>query len=65
MNYKVLGDSVVSWGKWRFTVTPPGGTPEIMDGRYTDLKAKRDGKWVFVLDHASAPLPPPPPSKGP
>jgi len=30
-----------------------------MEGRYTDVKAKRDGRWVYLLDHASAPIPPP------
>lgn len=30
-----------------------------MMGRYTDIKAERDGKWVYIMDHASMPLPPP------
>ena len=34
------------------------GTVEAM-GRYTDVKAQRDGKWVYIIDHASVPLPPP------
>ncbi len=54
------GDVVIGWGLWRMTLTPPDGTPQEMVGRYTDVKAERDGKWVYLLDHASVPLPPPP-----
>jgi len=54
-NYRVAGDVVMGWGKWRFTMSDP---PMEMMGRYTDVKAKRDGRWVYILDHASAPLPP-------
>jgi ketosteroid isomerase-like protein len=51
-------DVVVGWGLWRFTMPVPGGTPVEMVGRYTDVKAKRDGKWVYLVDHASAvPMP--------
>jgi uncharacterized protein (TIGR02246 family) len=63
-NYKVVGDAVISWGTWRFTINPPGGGSMEMKGRYTDVKTKRDGKWVYILDHASAPFPPPPESPG-
>jgi ketosteroid isomerase-like protein len=55
--YMVAGDVVISWGKWRYTMSQP---PMEMIGRFTDVKAKRDGKWVYLLDHASAPMPPPP-----
>ena len=60
MNYLVSGDEVVGYGTWRFTLSLPDGESMTMDGRYTDVKAKRDGKWVYILDHASAPMPPPP-----
>lgn len=59
-NNKVEGDVVLGFGKWRLTITPPEGDPMVINGRYTDVKAKRDGKWVYILDHASVPLPPPP-----
>jgi len=59
VNYKVAGDVVLSWGKWRLTLATPGGETAL-EGRYTDVKAKRDGKWVYILDHASVPLAPPP-----
>lgn len=54
MHYRVAGDCVIGWGQWRMNI--PGVASEA-EGRYTDVKAKRDGKWVFLLDHASAPLP--------
>jgi hypothetical protein len=33
-------------------------TPDLR-GRYTEVTMKKNGKWVIVLDHAVAPLPPP------
>ncbi len=55
-----LGDVVAGEGNFKLTI--PNGTGEAAEvvGRYTDLKAMRDGKWVYVLDHASVPLPPSP-----
>ena len=41
-------------------MTGPDGEPLQMEGRYTDAKAERDGKWVYLVDHASVPIPPPP-----
>jgi hypothetical protein len=35
-------------------------SPQVMEGRYSDVKAPRDGKWVYATDHASVPLPPRP-----
>jgi len=60
-NDKIAGDVVIGWGLWSFTMITPDGSPFIMEGRYTDVKAKRDGKWVYIIDHASVPLPPEPP----
>ncbi len=60
-HYIVNGELVLTWGRWRMTMPGPDAKPLTMEGRYTDVKAKRDGKWVYILDHASAPLPPPPP----
>ncbi len=57
---RVEGSVVIGHGKWRMTVTPPEGEPAVMEGRYTDIKANRDGKLLYILDHASVPLPPPP-----
>lgn len=52
------GDVVIGWGKWRVTVPGPNGTKTEILGRHTDVKAIRDGRWVYLIDHASVPLPP-------
>ena len=57
-HYMVAGDVVIGYGKWRVTMRGPDGSPMDFTGRYTDVKAERDGKWVYVLDHASVPIPP-------
>jgi len=58
-NYKIAGDMVIGWGTWRLTMPDGNGSTMEMTGRFTDVKAKRDGKWVYILDHASVPLTPP------
>ncbi len=57
----VHGDLVLGWGTWKMTMPTPGG-PQVMEGRYSDVKGMRDGKMVFIMDHASVPLPPAPPA---
>ena len=57
----VHGDVVIGWGTWKMTIPTPGGH-QIMEGRYTDAKMMHDGKWVYVMDHASVALPPTPPA---
>jgi hypothetical protein len=37
-----------------------GGDPVVMEGRYIEVAKRIGGKWLFVADHASVPLPPPP-----
>ena len=53
------GDVVVGWGLWHITMPAPDGGAVELAGRYTDVKAERDGTWVYLIDHASAPLPAP------
>lgn len=52
------GDMVIGWGLVKARIPGPDGSAEEMEMRYTDVKAERDGKWVYIHDHASAPLPP-------
>lgn len=59
MHHRVAGDVVIGWGLWRMTMPNADGEPVVMEGRYSDVKAERDGKWVYLLDHASVPIPPP------
>ncbi len=54
------GDLSVAWGLFTITATPVGGgEPMVMAGRYTDASRNFDGNWLYVVDHASVPLPPP------
>lgn len=57
---RVEGSVVLGWGTWRITI-PAQPTPQVVEGRFTDVKAMKDGKMVYLMDHASVPLPPPPP----
>jgi ketosteroid isomerase-like protein len=50
--YLVAGNDVIVYGKW--TYTPPQG--QVTTGRFNHVVAKKDGKWVIVLDHASVPM---------
>jgi len=61
-NNTVIGDAVIGTGKWRFTMTLPGDVSMVVEGRYTDVKTRVNGKLVYIVDHASVPLPPPPDS---
>ena len=59
--YETTGDTSVGWGYWTLTVAPKaGGEPITMKGRATVFVKKIGGKWLYVVDHASVPLPPPP-----
>jgi hypothetical protein len=54
---RVEGDVVVGWGEWTLTLPSGGGGPATMQGRYLDIKGVRNGKWVYLYDHASVPMP--------
>jgi ketosteroid isomerase-like protein len=59
--YETTGDTSLGWGHWSLTLVPKaGGDPIQMKGRATVVVKKIGGKWLYVVDHASVPLPPPP-----
>ena len=61
MHEEVSGDMAAAWGLFSITAQPvEGGEPVVMNGRYMDVSKNFDGKWLYVADHASLPLPPPP-----
>ena len=60
MDYIVAGDKVIGHGMWKMSIPDGSGGMMDVEGRYTDVKMNKDGKWVFIMDHASAPMPPPP-----
>jgi uncharacterized protein (TIGR02246 family) len=54
------GDLAVSSGHFSMTVEPKaGGAAQTMEGRFTSVAARKGGKWMYVSDHASVPMPPP------
>lgn len=53
-------DGVAGHGTFRWTMPMEGGSPMVFDGRYSEVKAFKDGKMVIILDHTSVPMPPPP-----
>jgi ketosteroid isomerase-like protein len=55
--YLVAGHDVIGHGRWKMTF--PAAQPML--GRYTEVMTIKDGKWVYVLDHPSVPMPPSPP----
>ena len=69
-NYRVLeaelreghlethGDTAIAWGLFRVLAEPrSGGEAVEMLGRYMDVARDVDGRWLYVADHASMPLP--------
>lgn len=62
---RVVGTTVVTWGVSRLMSTAGSDARVLMEGRFSDVKAQRDGRWVYVLDHASVPTPAPAPDSTP
>ena len=59
-----LGDGyIVNVGRWENTMTGPGGRKTVIVIRTSEVLAKTDGKWLYLVDHASVGLPPPPPAR--
>ena len=60
-----LGDGyIVNVGRWENTVTGPGGKKVVVTIRTSEVLAKTDGKWLYLVDHASVGAPPPPTAHG-
>ncbi|MBK8955217.1 MAG: nuclear transport factor 2 family protein [Saprospiraceae bacterium] len=52
-----FSDVVLGHGIFRYTMTGPDGNPISFDGRYTEIKALKNGKMVILHDHTSLPMP--------
>lgn len=50
---------ILHYGELESTVTGKNGKPIKMRIRDTELMHRSDGKWRFVVDHASVGIPPP------
>jgi uncharacterized protein (TIGR02246 family) len=56
------GNLAVSSGNFSMTVEPKaGGAAQTMEGRFSSVATRKGGKWMYVVDHASVPIPPPAP----
>jgi len=63
-HYETHGDVGLAYGHFMIKMAPKaGGDPITMEGRFSSVAKKVGGKWQYAVDHASVPLPPPPPAK--
>ena len=53
-------DYIINVGMWDDTMSGPDGKPMTARVRTTELLHRSNGKWRYVIDHASIGLPPPP-----
>jgi ketosteroid isomerase-like protein len=55
---EVHGDTAIAWGLFTILAeAAESGELVEMKGRYMDVSRNIDGKWLYVADHASMPLP--------
>lgn len=55
-HYIAAGGFVHSWGRFELRLTPrQGGVPMFVKGRFSDIAQKQNGRWRYVMDHASVP----------
>lgn len=60
------GNLAASSGTFSMTVEPKaGGAAQTMEGRYSSAAVKKNGKWMYVSDHASVPMAPAPAAAAP
>ena len=54
-HYQMCGDLSMGWGEFTLSLSPKsGGNPTTASGRFTAVAKKEGGKWVYIVDHASA-----------
>ena len=55
VKYRTSGKTSTAWGRFSLTLAPKaGGEAAVMQGRFTEVAEQRDGRWVYIVDHASA-----------
>ena len=55
VTYRTVGNTSIAWGRFSLTLVPKaGGDPVVMTGRFTEAAERRGGRWVYIVDHASA-----------
>ena len=54
MGHAPNGGDATNWGTYSMVlVSKEDGKETLSTGRYTDVSRKVDGKWMYVVDHAS------------
>jgi uncharacterized protein (TIGR02246 family) len=53
ISYVPIGNLIMAVGTATYDLKPKGGPAMQLVERWTDLEAKIDGRWVYVLDHAT------------
>ncbi len=53
VTYLRSGDGVIGVGTATFDMKPVNSQRKLMVERWTDLRRKIDGRWVYVLDHTT------------
>ena len=53
ISYVPVGNMVMAVGTATYDLKPKGGPAMQLVERWTDLEQKIDGRWVYVLDHAT------------
>ena len=53
VTYLQSGDGVIGVGTATFDLQPASGPRQLMVERWSDLRRKIDGRWVYVLDHTT------------
>jgi uncharacterized protein (TIGR02246 family) len=53
ITYVRSGDGVIGVGTATFHLQPAGGRRQLIVERWSDLRRKIDGHWVYVLDHTT------------
>lgn len=62
MGGSTVGDDATGWGTFSLVVvSKEDGKETASAGRYTDVSRKIDGRWMYVVDHASDDPPAAPP----
>jgi ketosteroid isomerase-like protein len=55
--YPLGDDAAATVGHWELTSTGPDGKPATAKVRTTEVLVKKDGKWRYLIDHASVGAP--------
>jgi len=53
ITYLRSGDGIIGVGTATIDLKPMNGQRQLMVERWSDLRRKIDGRWVYVLDHAT------------